>query len=103
MKGPKRPSKMFRLKRKLIRDRGMNCYWCNRETSLLISPDADLYCTLEHLIRVADGGKTEWDNCTIACRKCNNTRHHHLSLSRRKRTVLGKYVKLYVKIKTPPV
>lgn len=59
----------------LARRDGWNCHWCERKTSRKINCNADLFATIEHLVRLADGGSNGEDNLVIACRKCNNTRH----------------------------
>jgi hypothetical protein len=33
------------------------------------------YATIDHVRRLADGGKNSLENCVFACRKCNNDRH----------------------------
>lgn len=31
-------------------------------------------CTVDHVVPKAKGGKSEWDNCVTACKKCNHTK-----------------------------
>lgn len=54
------------LRRRLY-DRCQFCFWCNEHL-------AYAEATIEHLIRVADGGKTNMRNCVIACQPCNSRR-----------------------------
>lgn len=52
------------------------CYWCG--VSLLQGDkdyQSDQYATIEHIVRIADGGTDDMENLTWACAKCNNTRH----------------------------
>lgn len=46
------------------RDRGI-CSYCLK---VLEYDDA----TNDHIIPTSKGGKTDWENCTLACRACNN-------------------------------
>jgi 5-methylcytosine-specific restriction endonuclease McrA len=46
------------------RDRGI-CSYCLK---VLEYDDA----TNDHIIPTSKGGKTDWENCTLACQKCNN-------------------------------
>lgn len=46
------------------RDRGI-CSYCLK---VLEYDDA----TNDHIIPASKGGKTDWENCTLACKKCNN-------------------------------
>lgn len=48
----------------LIRD-DFECAYCG---CTLDSEDA----TIDHIIPKARGGKTDWENCIIACKKCNH-------------------------------
>jgi hypothetical protein len=48
------------------RDRGI-CSYCLK---VLEYDDA----TNDHIIPTSKGGKTNWENCTLACRSCNNTK-----------------------------
>ena len=54
---------------------GWVCHWCGRGISRKVHPDTDLFATLEHLTRLADGGTNDEANLALACRECNNTRH----------------------------
>lgn len=54
----------------------LHCHWCS--VQLILGEEnyrSDKYATIEHLVRVADGGTDELSNLTWACPKCNNTRH----------------------------
>lgn len=61
--------------RRLIEQRGLDCFWCGRKCDPSLRSDADLYPTKEHIIRKADGGSSKMHNLTVACRYCNTTRH----------------------------
>lgn len=65
---PSRPGLASRAKGKALRARlyaiRQTCYWCE----IPLSYDE---CTVEHLVRRADGGKNTMENCTIACGPCN--------------------------------
>jgi len=45
----------------MVRDK-FKCQYCN-STKIL---------TIDHIIPISRGGKSTWENCTTACRKCNN-------------------------------
>jgi 5-methylcytosine-specific restriction endonuclease McrA len=62
--------------RRLIKKYGMKCCWCGRICNPSLAPNADAFPTREHLVRKADGGSSRMENQRIACRKCNNSRHH---------------------------
>lgn len=62
--------------RRLIIRYGLTCCWCGRICNPTLAPNADAYPTREHLIRKADGGSSRMHNLKVACRKCNNSRHH---------------------------
>ncbi len=52
----------FTQKNLLIRD-NYTCQYCNRKAKKL---------TIEHVIPQSRGGKTNFENCVIACEACNN-------------------------------
>ena len=54
----------FNKKGLYTRDRGI-CSYCLK---VLEYDDA----TNDHIIPTSKGGKTDWENCTLACQKCNN-------------------------------
>ena len=33
------------------------------------------YPTMDHIVPIADGGETDWDNVQLACFRCNNKKH----------------------------
>ena len=39
--------------------------------------------TVDHVVPRSKGGKTDWDNCVIACKQCNNTKGSKLWKPRR--------------------
>lgn len=45
----------------MVRD-GYRCVYCNGNRKL----------TIDHIIPTSRGGKSSFENCTTACRKCNN-------------------------------
>ena len=59
------PYRVVRFSRKnvLLRDK-YTCQYCGKQF-----PPAQL--TLDHVIPVSRGGKTQWDNVVTACKKCN--------------------------------
>ncbi|MBM3212518.1 HNH endonuclease [Candidatus Poribacteria bacterium] len=59
------PHKVVRFSRKnvLLRDR-YRCQYCGKE----FPPN---FLTLDHVLPVSQGGKTQWDNVVAACRTCN--------------------------------
>jgi len=52
----------FNKKNVLIRDR-YTCVYCGRKQKAL---------TIDHVIPVSRGGKTDFDNCVACCASCNN-------------------------------
>jgi 5-methylcytosine-specific restriction endonuclease McrA len=62
------------------RQRGL-CHWCGepmiyRARGAVPKPwGHPMTCTADHIIRVADGGKTVFSNIVAACQKCNSGRH----------------------------
>lgn len=62
--------------RKLYERDGLACCWCGQTCDPRAKPNSPKFPTKEHVIRLADGGKDSLDNLKIACRKCNNSRHH---------------------------
>ncbi len=65
-----------RVLQKLIERDGINCCWCGVVCQPFLLETADRYPTIEHVIRKADGGSENMTNLKVACRKCNNGRHH---------------------------
>jgi len=53
----------YTKKNVLVRD-GYECVYCGSTKDL----------TVDHIIPASRGGKTNFDNCTTACRPCNNTK-----------------------------
>lgn len=49
------------------------CFYCNRKMKEEGSRGR-LAPTLEHLIKVADGGTYRWDNLVVSCKQCNCAR-----------------------------
>jgi 5-methylcytosine-specific restriction endonuclease McrA len=75
----KKPSKKLRV-RLAARD-GFKCFWCKKLMVFHGTGNEDNYVTIEHLIRKSEGGKSNMKNCVLACKKCNNTRHHDPSVT----------------------
>jgi len=59
------PYRVVRFSRKnvLLRDR-YKCQYCGKEF-------VPAHLTLDHVIPVSRGGKTQWDNIVTACKSCN--------------------------------
>jgi 5-methylcytosine-specific restriction endonuclease McrA len=60
---------------KLIERDGNKCFWCGKECDPYAKQSKAHRATVEHLIRLADGGTGRMENLVVACRRCNNTRH----------------------------
>lgn len=58
-----------------FRRQGGLCYWCDEPMLLIAAQDHPRFCTAEHLVRKADGGKNSYTNVVAACFECNNGRH----------------------------
>ncbi|MCY0885107.1 MAG: HNH endonuclease [Firmicutes bacterium] len=56
-----------RVYRKVLKRDGYVCAWCGGVGS-----------TLDHVIPLSWGGRTEPDNCVVACRACNHSRNNAL-------------------------
>jgi 5-methylcytosine-specific restriction endonuclease McrA len=83
------PHKVVRFSRKnvLLRDR-YRCQYCGKE----FPPN---FLTLDHVLPVSQGGKTQWDNVVAACKTCNTKKGN------RKPWEVG--MTLLKKPKAPPV
>jgi len=57
----------FSKKNVMIRDDYV-CQYCGTSTGL----------TIDHVIPVSRGGKSEFENCVTACKNCNNTKSNKL-------------------------
>lgn len=59
------PYRVVRFSRRnvLLRDR-YTCQYCGKEF-------APTFLTLDHVIPISRGGKTQWDNIVTACKACN--------------------------------
>lgn len=74
-------SKTKRLRTFLAKRDGLICYWCKCHLQIKQyfgkhGRLADDFATLDHLVRVKDGGKMNRKNIVLACKKCNSSRHH---------------------------
>lgn len=83
------PHKVVRFSRKnvLLRDK-YKCQYCGKD----FLPN---FLTLDHVIPVSRGGKTQWDNVVAACKTCNIKKGNRMSWE------VG--MTLLKKPKTPPV
>lgn len=59
------PYKTVRFSRRnvLLRD-GCRCQYCGKEFT-------SSFLTLDHVVPLSQGGKTQWDNVVTACKTCN--------------------------------
>lgn len=74
-------SRAKRLRAFLIQRDGSKCHWCSRKLQIAkyLGKNGRLahdFATIDHLIRVKDGGKLNRKNTVLACKKCNSSRHH---------------------------
>jgi len=59
------PYKVVRFSRKNLLLRDMHrCQYCGEEF-------APSFLTLDHVVPISQGGKTQWDNVVTACKTCN--------------------------------
>lgn len=67
------------LTRSALRKRdGDKCYYCHRVMDFSRAVGRkfhDLHATIEHLEPISRGGSHTFDNCVLACRSCNLTKH----------------------------
>lgn len=67
------------LTRSALRKRdGDKCYYCHRVMDFSRAVGRkfhDLHATIEHLQPISRGGSHTFDNCVLACRSCNLTKH----------------------------
>ena len=72
-----RPGSAVRKRRKLLQAHRVaqdnRCCWCDCEMSDVFN--APNFATLEHLIKVSDGGDDTMENTKAACYFCNIKRH----------------------------
>jgi 5-methylcytosine-specific restriction endonuclease McrA len=74
------PRQRKRVKATLFTAQAGRCCYCGRAIDLapkswgIGNPAPDHFATLEHLQRVADGGRSTRDNLALACFRCNTTR-----------------------------
>lgn len=54
---------------------GDSCCWCGELMDFTCMPNEDRFATIEHMVRLADGGSNKIENLRLACRSCNNRRH----------------------------
>lgn len=67
-----------KLRNDLINRDGRDCRWCGKETfdwqHMEGVPQPSNLTTIDHLIRITDGGTSDLSNLVIACRACNQSR-----------------------------
>lgn len=67
-----------RLRAAVMARDGTACAYCKTSTVEWQHaegvPQPDNLATLDHVVRVEDGGTNDLDNLVIACRRCNVTR-----------------------------
>ena len=63
--------KLAYLRRKAARRQERRCYYCNR----VMTSQAQLRCTAEHLIARSEQGPDSQSNIVAACKFCNSMRH----------------------------
>jgi len=73
--------KTKRLRLLLAKRDGLKCYWCDRPLQMHthFGPDGRLaedFATIEHLTPQSWGGRSRPYNTTLACKRCNSSRHH---------------------------
>lgn len=66
-----------RKKRELVKARGERCEYCGTAIA-----SADL--TVDHVVRLADGGTNYWSNLRLACAKCNLIRDREVTKAEKK-------------------
>ena len=60
------------LRTRLAEAQNWRCCWCGRHVTL--ERDRRSTVTIEHLIPRSKGGQDTFDNCVMACSKCNGKR-----------------------------
>lgn len=58
----------------MARGQGMLCYYCGDKMEINVSCLVKKSATVEHLVRIVDGGDHAEKNIVAACRECNNHR-----------------------------
>ena len=65
-----KPDLSITLEKVYERDLGI-CQLCNRFIIFGSDTNADYYPSIDHIKPISKGGKHEWDNVQLLCRKCN--------------------------------
>ena len=65
-----KPDLSISLPKLFARDGGQ-CQICGRYLSFKGNPNGKYYPSIDHIIPLSKGGKHEWNNVQLACRKCN--------------------------------
>lgn len=52
----------------------MECSYCNNPVSRFMLDGDELLATIDHVIPLASGGTSEYNNLVLACFKCNQGR-----------------------------
>lgn len=64
------PDLSITLPKLFVRDEG-RCRICGRQLSFNEDPNGKYYPSIDHIIPLSKGGKHEWNNVQLLCRKCN--------------------------------
>ena len=68
-------SKGITLKKLYERDGGI-CWICGEKCDYSADPNSNFYPSIDHVVRIADGGMDRWDNVKLAHRVCNSQRNY---------------------------
>lgn len=50
---------------------GWLCHYCGRRVERLVDQNCPYKATCDHIIAIANGGRTEVDNLVLCCKECN--------------------------------
>lgn len=64
----------------LVRDK-YKCHYCGVTVDPNLKPTDDLFATMDHVVPIKHGGKSNLDNLVLACYKCNNAKGHKSYIS----------------------
>ena len=61
-----------KLRKEIFEREKGRCYYCNKEiTTKHARRNLHDWYTIDHIVPVAEGGKTTLENCVASCRECN--------------------------------